>query len=258
MGASPGCAHVLGSAEVEGEIDVLPPRPANTHRWTGSTDRWSVDVTVLPRDPVELDRVGFHLAIKRTDDEPISWKISYGDGYDKVGGHACAPEASGADDIRFERKYVHQYNRPAEFRAAVEASNDCLTSPDALSTKILEETLYVRPRPLRYDDAFFLASHRSDDVPAASLDDVDIAGDPSSRCVWLERADGSRITALWPAGFYARFDPLRVYNDKQAEVFREGKPRDVGGGFRAVHVDRVPETCRVGEGAWWVDRLRPY
>jgi hypothetical protein len=257
MDASASCAHHLGNPSVEGEIDVLPPRPENTRTWRGSNDRWSVEAVALPVDAVAFDHVGFDVKVERKDRAPISWRIAYGDGHDAVGGHACRPDAAGKDASLFERSYRHQYNRPGDFRLSIEVSTDCLAETGTRGEKVAETTFVVGPKPLEHDDAFFLPSHGSEEVPARGMSDVNVTVDPSSKCVWIE-SEGSRIAALWPAGFYARLEPLRIYNDKQQEVFREGKRRDIGGGPSSVHVDRIPKECRVGATAWWVDRLRRY
>jgi len=55
-------------------------------------------------------------------------------------------------------------------------------------------------------------------------------------CVWLE-SDTERATKLplvWPAGFYGRLDPLRIYDRGGRIVAREGQVVEFGGGLGAV------------------------
>lgn len=48
-------------------------------------------------------------------------------------------------------------------------------------------------------------------------------------CVWLEDA-GSRFAVLWPPGYSARFDPLRLVNERGDVIAREGDLIRSGGG----------------------------
>jgi hypothetical protein len=54
-------------------------------------------------------------------------------------------------------------------------------------------------------------------------------------CVWLESDQGDRDPIAWPAGYYARFDPLRIYDGTGRLEARQGQQIRVGGGLgRAV------------------------
>lgn len=100
--------------------------------------------------------------------------------------------------------------------------------------------------------ALWLPSHESDHTPAAAWDNAAITGDATAGCVWIKDSDGKRHAALWPHGYYATFTPTRVFNEEGAEVWREGRLKDIGGGGSPVHVDRIPKRCRTGDTAWWV------
>jgi hypothetical protein len=81
-----------------------------------------------------------------------------------------------------------------------------------------------------------------------------ILGDRTHGCVWLIYG-GSIYAALWPPGYYGRWNPLRLYTKKGRLVWRRGQRYDVGGGFSSVHVDRIKPACRTpGDRsyAWWV------
>lgn len=111
-----------------------------------------------------------------------------------------------------------------------------------------------RPLP---PGALKLPSHEPDTVPAAAWNDAAITGDATAGCVWIKGSDGKRYAALWPHGYYAMFTPVRIFNDKGTEVWREGKLKDIGGGGSPVHVERIPKQCRTGDHAWWMAPLTP-
>lgn len=67
--------------------------------------------------------------------------------------------------------------------------------------------------------------------------------------------------ALWYPGYWARFDPVRIYDSRGLLVWSElDPPRDVEGGFVEVFVDRIPEQCRTNDYPypWWVVPLSSY
>ena len=49
-------------------------------------------------------------------------------------------------------------------------------------------------------------------------------------CVWLQTDLGDRDPIAWPAGFSARFDPIRIYDGTGRVVARQGQHIRVGGG----------------------------
>jgi len=52
-----------------------------------------------------------------------------------------------------------------------------------------------------------------------------LAGDPGDprEPVWLERADGTRLSVVWPAGFSVRFEPdATLYDEQGRAVSRAG------------------------------------
>jgi hypothetical protein len=82
-------------------------------------------------------------------------------------------------------------------------------------------------------------------------------------CVWLEPNPGSRHPIAWPTGFYARFDPLRVYDGAGHVVAREGQRIRVGGGLGSAAGLRCmlgrPDVFYVQSGiqviggsGWWL------
>lgn len=81
-----------------------------------------------------------------------------------------------------------------------------------------------------------------------------LGGDEESGCVWLdEPGRGTRWAALWPRGFRAAFNPIRIYTPSGRMIWREGTEMDLSGGPSTVHVDRIPPACRISDDlAWWV------
>jgi hypothetical protein len=72
-----------------------------------------------------------------------------------------------------------------------------------------------------------------------------VRGSPSvgGDCVWLEGPEGIRFPVVWPAGFYARFDPLRIYDSGGHVVARGGDLIEVGGGQESFSNPR----CMLGQ-----------
>jgi len=61
------------------------------------------------------------------------------------------------------------------------------------------------------------------DCDAMAIDDPvvgQLAGDPGDprEPVWLERADGTRLSVVWPAGFSVRFEPEAILYDERGRV----------------------------------------
>lgn len=101
--------------------------------------------------------------------------------------------------------------------------------------------------------ALRLPSYKSDMAMAALLKNVTIATNTDHSCVWIVGSAGDKVAVLWPHGYYAMFEPLRVFDGDGRERMREGKQADVGGGSSPVGVDRIPPKCRVGDTAWWLN-----
>ena len=119
------------------------------------------------------------------------------------------------------------------------------------------------PSPARYaspgtpvmsasSGGMLLPTHGARDVPSAALE---ATVDSRDSCIWLVDRTLRRIAALWPQGYRAKFAPLRVLDAHGRVVWRQGKWREIGGGFSPVHVDRTPPECRTGDDAWWVAPL---
>lgn len=73
--------------------------------------------------------------------------------------------------------------------------------------------------------------------------------DARQRCVYLD--DGHRrVAALWPFGYTARADPLRIVDARGAVVLREGDQFRSGGGFVPTTALDHPCGADGDEGAW--------
>lgn len=104
-----------------------------------------------------------------------------------------------------------------------------------------------------------------DAVPAAALE-VSLSGDAAKGCVWITGAAGDpayRVprATLWPEGYRAEFDPVRIYDEKDQLVWTEGEAtKFVSGGMSEGFIERVPAECRKntfssGSHAWWVAEI---
>jgi hypothetical protein len=103
--------------------------------------------------------------------------------------------------------------------------------------------------------AFWLPTYgKVNSYPGMLMHKAGILGDRVHGCVWLTDASGPHA-ALWPPGFYGRWNPLRIYNKRGRLVWQRGEHFNIGGGFSSVHVDRIKPACRTpGDKsyAWWV------
>jgi hypothetical protein len=69
-----------------------------------------------------------------------------------------------------------------------------------------------------------------------------------SRCFWAVSADGRRTDILWPSGYTARTDPLRVLDSRRKVVAQVGDTLDLRGGAMrssAALLSTVERTMRV-------------
>jgi hypothetical protein len=85
-----------------------------------------------------------------------------------------------------------------------------------------------------------------------ALGAFEIAFDKERRCVYFTEdepgADGSaRIVPVWPFGYTAESDPLRIYDHNGELVAEEGDTIQMGGGYVEYVTDQ--ELCGAG-GAW--------
>ena len=82
-------------------------------------------------------------------------------------------------------------------------------------------------------------------------------GDAESGCVWLlpeqqdrKSYDPVRVAVVWPAGFSARTNPLRLYDAEGQLVATEGDPLRLGGGFVPATGFEGLGRCQLGESVW--------
>lgn len=154
---------------------------------------------------------------------------------------------------------------PSSATAALTTSKPAPAPQTTTTTRVSQSQISETKRPIvttppQSEDALppgalRLPSHESDTVPAAAWDGAAIVSDTNRTCVWLRHPDGKKVAALWPKDYFARFDPLRIFDESGREVWREGQLRDIGGGGSPVHVDRIPSKCRTGDTAWWMAPL---
>lgn len=87
--------------------------------------------------------------------------------------------------------------------------------------------------------------------------DAYVVGNARLGCIWLYDTfiDKNRAV-LWPEGYRAAFNPVRIYDPDGVIVWREGDLRTLGGGPVEVFIERIPPACRIGATAWWLPRFR--
>jgi hypothetical protein len=82
-----------------------------------------------------------------------------------------------------------------------------------------------------------------------------LEGDATTGCVWIvppePMPEGERIAVVWPRGFSAEWEPLRIYREGGELAAEEGDSIVTAGGFTTTSRDRLPEECRP-EGEIWL------
>ena len=68
-------------------------------------------------------------------------------------------------------------------------------------------------------------------------------------CVWL-RQTTTDFGVLWPAGYTAEFDPIRLYDADGDLVGEEGDRLEVTGAFAVDPADYQPYRCAAGTELW--------
>jgi hypothetical protein len=128
-------------------------------------------------------------------------------------------------------------------------------SPKPTATRLPTPTP-VASGPVLPHGEVLLPSWPGNQNALALVRDARFVGDPATHCVWMVAGTQPRIPVLWPAGYRARFLPLRIYDEQDREVWREGQAKDVGGGG-AGYPERVPPPCRDGKRVFWIWPIRP-
>jgi hypothetical protein len=95
-----------------------------------------------------------------------------------------------------------------------------------------------------------------DALPGGLLGGVALTASETDGCLWLTPEGGERLAALWPPGYRVAFNPTRILREDGSTVMNEQDRATMGGGNSPVHVDRLPERCRIGNTAWWVATVR--
>lgn len=106
------------------------------------------------------------------------------------------------------------------------------------------------PSPDLPSDGMLLPSYDCTNVfPGPVLGPVGIGGDASKGCVWITHGNGTyRQMALWHPGYWARFDPVRIYDAAGRQVWSEmDPPRLIGFWSAGDNVERIPIQCRAVE-----------
>ena len=76
--------------------------------------------------------------------------------------------------------------------------------------------------------------------------------DGADPCLWLEQIDGKLVSVLWPYGYRAAVDPIRVVDAAGNTIATVGDRVElVGGGSR-----QRPDRCDVGESTYAVGSVR--
>jgi hypothetical protein len=83
-------------------------------------------------------------------------------------------------------------------------------------------------------------------------------GDPEldGGCVWL-RQGNIDLSVLWPEGFTAEFNPVRVYDGDNNLVAQEGEEVSLSGTFAADATAYQPHRCVVGSELWLAGQVEP-
>ncbi|MDR9450387.1 MAG: hypothetical protein RI637_04125 [Acidimicrobiia bacterium] len=94
------------------------------------------------------------------------------------------------------------------------------------------------------------------DPPQEARIIANLAGDPQldGGCVWL-RQGTTDFSVLWPEGFTADFNPLRLYDGNGDLVAQEGEALELTGSFAVDAAAYRPHRCIVGSELWLAGRV---
>lgn len=94
------------------------------------------------------------------------------------------------------------------------------------------------------------------DPPQEARIIANLAGDPQldGGCVWL-RQGTTDFSVLWPEGFTADFNPLRLYDGNDHLVAGEGEALELTGSFAVDAAAYRPHRCIVGSELWLAGRV---
>lgn len=85
----------------------------------------------------------------------------------------------------------------------------------------------------------------------ALLEGATLNGDEALGCVWVEGADGARTAVVWPFGFQAFGNPLRIVGPDGQLVAQQGDVLAIGGGSAPAGFAIPPELDPCGTGELW-------
>jgi hypothetical protein len=162
------------------------------------------------------------------------------------------PDPDSPGDVRRTEKRIRVteiFSYPGPYEVFFAAEGACIGDAKA---PVIHRDVIVSGRPDLPPGEVLLPHRQSEASTLIGTTDISIDADPDGPCVWAVNPGGARYATLWPIGYRARFDPLRIYDEKDQEVWREGEPRD-SPGQPLGSVDRVPEPCRVGDHVFTMD-----
>lgn len=105
------------------------------------------------------------------------------------------------------------------------------------------------PPPPRGDLPLVTSPVRSSSAMMHALGHFAVRLDEAQRCVYLEAANGQRLLPLWPFGYAAFTEPLRIVDFDDREVAREGERIPFGGGHVPVPPALSERAC--GAASAW-------
>jgi hypothetical protein len=83
-----------------------------------------------------------------------------------------------------------------------------------------------------------------------------LRGDPEldGGCVWL-RQGTIEFAVLWPEGFSADFNPVRLYDGDDNLLVQDGETLELTGSFAAEPTAYQPHRCSIGSELWLAGRV---
>jgi hypothetical protein len=116
--------------------------------------------------------------------------------------------------------------------------------------ELREHALAELPPPRARGDVPLVTSPlRSSTAMMHALGRFSVRLDQAQRCVFLEAENGRRYLPIWPFGYAAFTQPLRVVDFDDVEVAREGAAIPFGGGHVPVPAALSARACGA-ESAW--------
>jgi hypothetical protein len=163
--------------------------------------------------------------------------------------HGVVWSSSGGDvvknDVLFEVEAIDAKTRAELTREAGDAIRV------QAFIELLEHDLAQMPAPPKRGDVALVTSTWRSGGGMSALGRFSVHYDAELRCVYFN-ASGERVLPVWPFGYWAATNPLRIYDYDDKIVVQEGETIELGGGQVDIEHVRADNPC--GAKQAWIGR----